>query len=178
MNHLFNKAIEIELPSLWRFALRLSKSESIAEELVQRTCLRAIERKHQLKNSAKIRSWLFSILHSIWKNELRSSALRAEASLSLQSTLPMVNADNSEQSHDLKQVLHAVYSLPEAQREVMLLICAEGYSYKEAAEILEIPTGTVMSRLARARENIGETFSARNQTKAKSNTANPSRGAS
>lgn len=159
MKTVIGKSIERELDSLWKFALRLCQSEATAEELVQRTCLRAIERRRQLKKSTKLRSWLFSIMHSVWKNELRAKAYRTEASLTLLSTSRMVNADNSEQSHDLRKVLDAVYELPEAQREVMLLVCAEGYSYQETSEILDIPTGTVMSRLARARMSIGSKFS-------------------
>ncbi len=151
-----------QLPRLWRFALRLTANPHDAEDLVQRACLRALEKRHQFVPGTTALSWLFSILHSIWLNELRARKIQNRYTASLPEELletlvdpngfdPVVN--------DLhRQLLAAVDALPDAQRSVMLLVAAEGLSYHEVADTLGIPIGTVMSRLSRARITIGLAF--------------------
>ncbi len=153
------------LPRLWRFALRLTRNAQDAEDLVQRTCLRALERRAQWQPGTALLSWLFAIEHSIWLNELRSAQRRRTGSLDGEQALPAMdeavsNTGNPEQRLHYRQVVVAVEALPEAQRVVMLLVAVEGLSYREAAEVLDIPIGTVMSRLARARAVVGQRFMA------------------
>lgn len=157
MKPTFSQQLEQELPHLWRFAWRLSYMQDIAEDLVQRTALRALEKRHQFQEGSNLRSWTFRIMHSIWKNELRSRAIRQEVSFS--PVHEEVAPDGTINQQLLREVLVSVNALPEAQRLVMLLICVEGYSYNETADILDIPLGTVMSRLARARLTVGQRFS-------------------
>jgi len=152
------------LPRLWRFALRLAGDRHDAEDLVQRACVRALERRHQLQPGTSTLSWLFSIVHSVWLNELRARQIRNHGSMQWSEELVDTVADpvasNPEMYALHQQIISAVEKLPEAQRTVMLLVAVEGLSYREAATVLEVPIGTVMSRLARARLTIGESFGA------------------
>jgi RNA polymerase sigma-70 factor, ECF subfamily len=151
------------LPRLWRFALRLARDAHDAEDLVQRTCVRALERRAQWQPGTALLSWLFAIEHSIWLNELRTPQRRRTGSLDIESLPvddePMASASgNPELQLHYRQVVTAVESLPQAQRVVMLLVAVEGLSYREAADILDVPIGTVMSRLSRARATVGQRF--------------------
>lgn len=164
------KLVAAELPDalegLWRFALRLTASPDDAEELVQQTCARALDRAHQYQPGTQLKSWLFAIMHSQWKNELRSRSVRRNAGFTCdtrEGEAGMV-ADHQERTPDQasyhQQVVELVNTLPEAQRETVLLVYVEGFAYREAAEILEVPIGTVMSRLARARAILSEKLDA------------------
>jgi RNA polymerase sigma-70 factor, ECF subfamily len=150
------------LPRLWRFAIRLAGDAHDAQDLVQRACVRALERRHQLQPGTAPLHWMYRIVHSVWMNELRSRRIRNRSSMpwtdELAETVPDSASATPEMDTLHRQVIAAVEALPEAQRAVMLLVAVEGLSYREAAEILDVPLGTVMSRLARARLLIGQTF--------------------
>jgi RNA polymerase sigma-70 factor (ECF subfamily) len=151
------------LPRLWRFALRLAGDRHDAEDLVQRACVRALERRHQFQPGTSTLSWLFSIIHSVWLNELRARNIRNHGSMQWTEELADTVADPAACNPEVytlhQQIISAVEKLPDAQRTVMLLVAVEGLSYKEAASVLDVPIGTVMSRLARARLTIGESLS-------------------
>jgi RNA polymerase sigma-70 factor (ECF subfamily) len=145
------------LPRLRRFGCSLSGGMETADELVQAACERALQRFHQWQPGTRLDSWLFSIMYSIWCNELKSRKVRLGRGQIGADKL----ADTGVESHLgdrllLSKVDRIVAQLPEEQRAVLLLVCAEGYSYKEAAESLGVPIGTVMSRLARARLAVTE----------------------
>ncbi|MEX3978749.1 RNA polymerase sigma factor [Paraburkholderia sp. EG287A] len=150
------------LPRLWAFALRLTRDRHDAEDLVQRACVRALERVDQLQPETAPLSWMFSIVHTTWINELQARNVRnrssAEWDESRIQNVPDRSIRTPEEVLMSRQIIGAVMRLPEAQRAVMLLIALEGMSYAETAEILNVPIGTVMSRLARARQTIGEGF--------------------
>lgn len=151
------------LPKLWRFALRLTRHREDAQDLVQRTCLRALERCHQWNPDTPALPWVYTILHSIWLNELDARRLRAPGNADaddLQQWLESAVADPHASLH-YRQVIGAVEALPAPQRVVMLLVAVEGFSYREASDVLGVPVGTVMSRLSRARLAIGERFAQR-----------------
>lgn len=160
--------LERELDALWRFGLKLTGNQDDAADLVQRTCLRALEQRQNYKSQGRMRSWLFSIEHRIWLNELRSRKVRESHALNTQNgtvtIMPGVSmtleetysSDNPETTVLLEQVYDVVETLPEAQRIIMILVCVEGFAYREVAEILDLPVGTVMSRLARARVSVGQ----------------------
>src|SRR5215469_10152496 len=154
--------LPVLLPRLWRFALRLAGNRHDAEDLVQRACVRALERRHQLQPGTSTLSWMFSIVHSVWLNELRARQIRSHGSLQwseeLMATVAAPAASNPEMHTLYQQIIGAVENLPDAQRAVMLLVAVEGLSYREAATVLDVPIGTVMSRLARARLTIGESL--------------------
>ena len=170
------------LPRLWRFALRLTRNRADAEDLTQRCCLRALERRSQWQPGTALLSWLFAIMHSIWLNELRSAQRRREFSVDWEDDMGdfesrMEAGNDPEHTMMCRQIVEAVHELPEAQRLVMVLIAAEGLSYRETAQVLDVPIGTVMSRLARARLAVGQRFlsqSAQGAAKASATGANPS----
>jgi RNA polymerase sigma-70 factor (ECF subfamily) len=147
------------LPRLWAFALRLSGNRHDAEDLVQHTCVRALERQHQLRADSSPLSWMFAIAHSIWLNEIRARSIRGRTHVAWDDALLEIVADPSARPPDVqlmyRQIIRAVAQLPEAQRAALLLVAIEGLTYSEAAAALGVPIGTVMSRLARARRSIG-----------------------
>jgi len=133
--------------------------------LVQKTIVRALEKRHQFSAGTRLRSWLFTILHSIWKNELRAQSIRKNVSFnSTEVEQAVSNSAPVDNTVFLNEVMKQVNQLPEAQRTVITLVGVDGYSYKEVSDILEIPIGTVMSRLARARLKIGSAFVETNQS--------------
>jgi RNA polymerase sigma-70 factor (ECF subfamily) len=140
--------LEPSLARLWRCALVLSRARDVAGDLVQATCLRAIERADQFVSGTRVDRSLFAILRSIWLNEIRSQRIRegrgfvdAEDALITDAYVNITAA----------AVLTAINRLPEAQRETVLLVYGEGYTYAEAAAALGVPIGTIMSRLAAGR---------------------------
>lgn len=150
------------LELLWRFAYRLSQSREIAQELTQGTCLRALEYQSTYVGG-NLKSWLFKIMHNLWRDEIRHN-VRAGLKLvssEIQDSEPR-STDNPEQQLLLREVQQMINLLPEAQRTVLLLTAVEGFSYRETAELLDVPLGTVMSRLSRAREKIGQSVQQEN----------------
>jgi RNA polymerase sigma-70 factor (ECF subfamily) len=144
--------LEAHLARLWRYGLALSGARDVADDLVQSTCLRAIERADQFQPGTKLDRWLFSILRSIWLNEIRSRRIREGGGvIDAAEALTIDGAGGVETNILAAEVLAAIGRLPQAQRETVLLVYAEGYSYAEAAAALGIPIGTVMSRLATVR---------------------------
>ncbi len=145
------------LPRLWRLALSLSGRPDLADDLVQSACQRAIEKIGQFVPGTRFDSWVFTIIVSIWKNERRAEAVRMGAGhIDASEIANLVQGDDPEQNLYHKQVVAEVGRLPEAQRETVLLVYVEGFTYAEAAAILAIPIGTVMSRLASARTALAK----------------------
>ncbi len=145
------------LARLWRYGLVLSGNRDTAEDLVQATCVRALERAHQFQPGTKLDRWLYTILNSIWKNELRSQKIRQGAGfVDAEEVLKTDGAKKVETNILARQVLEEVQSLPEVQRVTIFLVYAEGLTYKEAAEALDVPIGTIMSRLASGRAKLGQ----------------------
>ncbi len=161
---LADQIAEVELQPLWQFALQLTRDKYDAEDLVQRTCVRALEQSDKYNDSGKLKSWLFRIAHNIWRNELRSRAVRQRGDLlsvnpeGLEAAQLCRDTSTPETRLEFQEVVTAVEALPEGQRLVIQLVCVSGFSYAEAADILDVAVGTVMSRLARARVAIGEQF--------------------
>lgn len=153
------------LPRLWAFSLRLCGNQHDAEDVLQRACVRGLERAHQLQPGTSPLSWMFSIVHSTWINELRARNVRSRSSMewddNFLETVPDPGARDPEAIVMSGEIIAAVERLPEAQRIVMLLVAVEGLSYSEAAQVLDVPIGTIMSRLSRARQTIGAQFGTR-----------------
>ena len=142
------------LPRLWRFAMVLSHNEETAGDLVQKTCLRALQRSAQFKPGTRLDHWCFSIQASIWKNELRAERIRRGGGfVEAEEVLVSDGEVKLETRIFLNQVLTR---LPELHRSAVLLVYVEGLTYAEAAKTLNIPLGTVMSRLANARAKLAE----------------------
>lgn len=144
------------LPRLWRYGLVVSGNRDVAQDLVQATCVRALERSHQFSPGSRLDRWLFSILRSIWLNEVRSRRIRQGHGFVDAETALTVDLRDELQTNILAaQVLKEVEALPEAQREAVFVVYVEGLKYREAAELLQVPIGTIMSRLAAARATLG-----------------------
>ncbi|MCB1486661.1 MAG: RNA polymerase sigma factor [Bauldia sp.] len=145
------------LTRLWRYGVILSGSRDTAEDLVQATCLRALERAHQFEPGTRLDRWLMTILHRIWLNDLRAARYRrGQGLVDAESALVFDGVRVIEANISASQVLRKVQALPEAQRETVYLVYVEGFTYREAAEALDVPIGTVMSRLAAARAKLSE----------------------
>lgn len=144
------------LPRLQRFCLGLTGSRERADDLAQATCERALARLDQWKAGTRMDSWLFTVAKSVWINDWHRRQTRG-----VEVPLDQVGGRHAsdgvaaaEQNLLLKRVMEKLVHLPDEQRQVLLLVCVEGFSYAEAAKILDIRIGTLMSRLARARRKI------------------------
>lgn len=150
-----SKDLKAAYPRLWRYCLVLTANRDHADDLEQMTSLRVLEKHHQYQPDTHFDRWIFRIAQRTWINELRKNAIRQGAGLAPIDEIELPdNKPNPEMNFFAREVLLEVLSLPEAQRSTVLLAYVEGYSYKEVAEVLEIPIGTVMSRLSAARAKL------------------------
>ncbi|AVL54863.1 RNA polymerase sigma factor [Roseobacter denitrificans] len=142
-------------PRLWRFCMVLTKATDRADDLAQKTCERALANAEKFNVGTDLDRWLFTIARRIWLNDIRADKVCLGAGV-----VPVEEIDvpNNNPHVDVNilagEVLNIVQALPEGQRVTIFLVYVEGYSYREAAEMLDIPIGTVMSRLAGARKTI------------------------
>jgi RNA polymerase sigma factor (sigma-70 family) len=147
--------IEPVIPALRRYARTFVRNAAAADDLVQDTLERAISRWHQRRSDGDTRTWLFTILHNLAVNHLRRTARRGrEIPLDDAGESDVAVPSTQEDALRREDILGAVGQLPDDQRSVLLLVSLEDVSYAEAARILDIPIGTVMSRLARARARL------------------------
>jgi RNA polymerase sigma-70 factor, ECF subfamily len=141
------------LPRLRRFSYALTGNPDRGDDLVQETCVRALARADQWQPGTRLDSWMFKIMHNIWIDQKRASKVRGTV-VEISSFNEPVGEDGRktvDRRLTLARVLAAMEMLPEDQRAVLALVCVEELSYQETAALLEIPIGTVMSRLSRAR---------------------------
>jgi RNA polymerase sigma-70 factor (ECF subfamily) len=152
VNRRFSDQLVAVLPRLRRFARGLTGSVVDADDLVQAACERALTRQHQFQEGTRFDSWMFRIVQTIWIDQIRSREVRKESEEvpedRLGSDMPVRRI---EARLGLDEVRRAVGRLPPEQRTVLMLVTVDGLSYKEAAQVIGVPVGTVMSRLARAR---------------------------
>ena len=146
------------LPRLRRFARTLARDRHDADDLVQITVERALGHSEQLRAEASLAGWVFGILRNAWIDERRSRRRRQpfEAAAELGQDVGDPAAGSPA---DLLSVQDALERLPEEQRLAVSLVLIEGLAYKEAAAVMNIPIGTLTSRLARAREALQATLS-------------------
>jgi len=149
------QVIIAEIPRLRRFARALAGDSVAADDLVQDCLERALGRLHLFRDKTNIRAWLFTILRNLFLNQRRGIARRPQEVPLDENQQPSGEAvANQGQGLAIRDLERALSSLPDPQREVILLIGLEGMSYKETAKILGVPVGTVMSRLSRGRETL------------------------
>ena len=143
------------IPAMRRYARALLHDVTAADDLVQDALEKAISRWHQRRDDSGTRAWLFAIVHNLAVNRMRQ-ARRRGPHLEMDDAPPASLGQPAEQEDGLRHtdVMRCVDALPEDQRAVLLLVAVEGLSYAEAAKVLAIPSGTVMSRLSRAREKL------------------------
>jgi len=141
------------LPRLRRFARALTRNPHDADDLVQLTLERALARAHQLRPDAALAGWVFGILRHAWIDELRTRA-RSERVFAPEESGQHVGDARQGEQVEMLAVQDAMARLPQEQRLAVALVLVEGLSYKEAAHVMEVPIGTLTSRLARGREAL------------------------
>jgi RNA polymerase sigma-70 factor, ECF subfamily len=150
----FGRELVDLLPRARRFAWVLTRSHNDAEDVVQAGVERALRNAHTWQRGTRLDSWLFRIMQNLWRDELRAHRRRSEP-LEAAENLPGTDGREETMRHiQTAEASTALAQLPEDQRAVIALVVMEGMSYMETAEILSIPLGTVMSRLARARARL------------------------
>lgn len=142
-------------PRLWRFAYGLCRNRAEADDLAQATCLRALEKAALFRSGSDLDRWLFTMCRRLWLNDLRAARVRVGQGVHVIDELDLAADDcATEQIIFASEVLSKVMDLPIAQREAVLLAYVEGFTYAQTAEVLDIPIGTVMSRLSAARKAL------------------------
>jgi len=140
------------IPNLRRYAIALLRDRGHADDLVQDTLERALGKFSQFQQGSDLRAWLFSIMHSIFINQVsRKRRINYE---SFSEYEPGSSGDQVEELVVARDMSRALQQLPDEQRVLILLIGLEQLSYNQAAQVLNVPVGTVMSRLCRARERL------------------------
>jgi RNA polymerase sigma-70 factor, ECF subfamily len=151
----FLREIEGHIPALRKYARALTRNADLADDLVQDCLERAIRKRHLWRTTGTLKGWLYRILLNIFRNDRKRQQLRQTWPLDDLVVEPSVPAPQT--AHlALAEVAKAMDALPDEQREALLLVVLEGFSYAEAAKILGIPAGTLMSRLSRARSKLKE----------------------
>lgn len=143
-----------EVPRLRRYAIALLRDRPSADDLVQDVVLRALGRLHLWRAGTNMRTWLFTIMHNLHANDRRRLSRTVDSQPLDAAALSRGTPPAQESAVELSQLSEAIASLPESQRQVLLLVGLEGFSYADAAEAIGVPVGTVMSRLSRAREDL------------------------
>jgi RNA polymerase sigma factor (sigma-70 family) len=149
----FEKGLEAMLPRLRRFAHGLAANRADADDLTQMTIERALRARTQWQEGTRLDAWLYRIMRNLWIDTVRSRA-RSSKILAPAEAGEHVGYDPTAQmdaSLDLERLMQAMEQLPPEQREVVALVLIEGLGYRETAELLDVPIGTVSSRLVRGR---------------------------
>ena len=170
----FSQLLEAEIPRLRRYARALTRDAVYADDLVQNCLTRALAKRQLWQPGTDLRAWLFTILHNQHCNELRRT-MREGLSIELDEAPPVAVLSNALARLELRDLERAINDLPEDQRTVVLLIGLEGMPYDRVAAILNMPIGTVRSRLARGRAKLRRLMSADPTVQAQQNLA-PVRG--
>lgn len=157
-------AILAEIPRLRRYARALLRDVDAADDLVQDSLERALTRLDNWRKGDSPRRWLFTIMHHLFVDQFRRTKRRGETS-----ALPLDNSEALAQpavqfgNAVNGEIIGALQQISEERRAALLLVAVEGFSYAEAAEMLAIPAGTVMSRVSRGREDLRGILSDLNQ---------------
>ena len=150
----FAQLLQSKIPRLRRYARALTRDAARADDLVQSCLVRAIAKKHLWEPGTDLRAWLFTILHNQNVNEVRR-AVREGVTVAVEDVAPVLTiAPRAGDTLQLRDVERAIKLLPEEQRQVILLVGLEGMRYEEVAAVLDIPVGTVRSRLSRGRDML------------------------
>ena len=149
----FGTQVEQLIPRLRRYARALTGERAAADDLVQDTLERACNKLHLWRRGSDLRAWLFTIMHNVYVNQVRSRAGSPIVPLDEDDIDAPVRPTQTDML-EIRDLETALQRLPAEQREVLLLVALERLSYDEAARALSIPIGTVMSRLSRGRERL------------------------
>lgn len=151
-----NAVLESHYANLYRIAYAWSQDESLAQDLVQETMLKSLQKADQITSFENIDRWLCKIMHNLFYDNCRQNARWQPGNVD--ECDEQLRTESIETLYIQKQTIRnihaAIGSLPINQREAIVLVDLQGYSYQEVAEIAEVPVGTVMSRLSRGREKL------------------------
>jgi RNA polymerase sigma-70 factor, ECF subfamily len=172
----FGTELEVQIASLRRYARALLRDKNDADDLVQESLARALSRADRFKPGTNLRAWLFTIMHNVHVNQVRQKISRPDEVPVEDHEMRLITPARQETSIELRDMSRALAELPDEQRQVLLLVALEGLKYEaelpdeqrqvlllvaleglkydEVAAVLQIPIGTVMSRLSRAREAV------------------------
>ncbi|MQW86801.1 RNA polymerase sigma factor [Sinorhizobium saheli] len=163
----FRRDLVSMLPKLRRFAMTLTRNANDADDLVQEACERAIARSHLWSGEGRLESWIYAMTRNLWVDEVRKRKVRGGGGMVDIFEQDELNTEAAaEKAVYASQVQKMILSMPEGLASVFLLVNVEGYSYREAAEILGIPIGTVMSRLSTARLRLAAMLSENTERRA------------
>jgi RNA polymerase sigma-70 factor (ECF subfamily) len=151
------------IPRLRRYARALVRDAARADDLVQDTLERALAKLDLWRPESDLRAWLFTLMHNLFVNQVRASGNHALCELDEANDVPV--SGGQMEALAVRDIQAALARLPDEQREVMLLVGLEQFAYAEAARILGVPQGTVMSRLSRARERMRQMLEGNQVTK-------------
>lgn len=148
--------LDLHLASLRRYARSLvgAGRQMEADDLVQDCLERAVAKADRFEPGTNLRAWLFRIMHNLYIDRVRSTESRVERCSIEDAERTLFYPANQPAAVELRKVLEIVDELPPEQRSVLMMVALEGLKYIEVAEILDVPLGTVMSRLTRAREAV------------------------
>jgi RNA polymerase sigma-70 factor (ECF subfamily) len=150
----FAKRVEAQIPRLRRYARALASHGVNADDLVQDCLVRALSKQHLWQNGTNLQAWLFTILHNQYVNTVRRS-IREGTAIELSGDEPSLRRAAAQGMRlELRDLDRVLALLPDEQRTVILLIGLEGMAYKDAAKIVNIPVGTLRSRVSRGRQAL------------------------
>ena len=150
------------MPRLRLFAYSLTRSAADADDLVQSTCERALKARESFEPGTRLDSWMFRIMRNHWIDQTRRRRFDGNVvHLSGEEAIPGEDGRDTVEARDEMAAVHRlILGLPEEQRSVLVLVCIDELSYREAATVLDVPIGTIMSRLSRARQQLAKALSA------------------
>jgi RNA polymerase sigma-70 factor, ECF subfamily len=150
----FNDLLESQIPRLRRYSRALTRDTQRADDLVQDTLVRALMKQDRWEPGTNLRAWLFTLMHNQYVNNVRRANREAGAIDIDDVSSSLVATTDPTASRQLYELERALGQLADEQREVILLVGLEGFSYEDAAKVLAVPVGTVRSRLSRGRESL------------------------
>jgi RNA polymerase sigma-70 factor (ECF subfamily) len=152
----FERELLTLLPRLRRFARALARDAADADDLVQAALERALKARDQWQEGTRLDAWMYRIVRNSWIDEARARTRRAQtfAPEEAGEAVGVDGHEDIERAAQMRDVDRAMAELPDEQREAVALVLVEGLAYKEAAEILDIPMGTLTSRLTRGRQAL------------------------
>jgi RNA polymerase sigma-70 factor (ECF subfamily) len=149
-----NQQLTLEMPKLERFAKRLTRNQHDAEDLLQTTLLRAMEKKHLFQKDTDLFKWTSKMMYNLFVSGYRRK-VKFETQYDPESYIEKQSVDATQDTQiELMKVDEAMNALSADHRDVLIFVCVQGMGYQDVAETLNIPVGTVRSRLFRAREQL------------------------
>jgi RNA polymerase sigma-70 factor (ECF subfamily) len=149
-----SQAFEAEIPCLQRYALKLTRDAQLAEDLVQESLVRGLDKQHLWQEGTNLRAWLCTILHNQYVNQIRRAVRERSIAELCEINGALTRPPSQDKGLELRDLNRALKKLPATQRTAVLLIGLDGMRYDKAAEIVGVRVGTIRSRLSRGREKL------------------------